>query len=78
MKEVSDEVDFLHADKNENFLQIDVMIFDMMDKHSQNSKFAISLQYLIKEVRDEVVFLHAYKHQSFLQVDFNNLIIIVS
>ena len=28
MKEVSDEVDLLHADKNENFLQINVMIFD--------------------------------------------------
>ena len=27
-KEVSDEVDFLHADKNENYLQIDTMIFD--------------------------------------------------
>ena len=25
---MSDEVDFLHADKNENFIQIDVMIFD--------------------------------------------------
>ena len=49
-----------------------------MDKHSQNSrnsKFAMSLQYLIKEVRDEVDFLHADKHQSFLQVDFNNLIL---
>ena len=38
---------------------------------SQNSKFAMSLQYLKKEVRDEVDFLHADKHQSFLQVDFN-------
>ena len=27
-KEVSDEVDFLHADKQENFLQIYSMIFD--------------------------------------------------
>ena len=45
-------------------------------KHSQsyqNSKFAMSLQYLKKEVRDEVDFLHADKHQSFLQVDFNTL-----
>ena len=49
-----------------------------MDKHSQNSKFAISLQYLIKEVRDEVDFLHADKHQSFLQVDFNTYAIKVS
>ena len=27
-KEVIDEVDFLHADKDENKLQIDTMIFD--------------------------------------------------
>ena len=27
-KEVSDEVDFLHADKLERFLQIDTMTFD--------------------------------------------------
>ena len=27
-KEVSDEVDFLHADKHESFLQIDTIIFD--------------------------------------------------
>ena len=47
-----------------------------MVKHSQssqNSKFAMSLQYLKKEVRDEVDFLHVDKHQSFLQVDFNTL-----
>ena len=40
---------------------------------SQNSKFAMSLQYLKKEVRDEVDFLHEDKHQNFLQVDFNTL-----
>ena len=47
-----------------------------MDKHSessQNSKFAMALQYLKKEVRDEIGFLHADKYQSFLQVDFNFL-----
>ena len=27
-KEVSDEVDFFHADKHESFLQINAMIFD--------------------------------------------------
>ena len=35
-----------------------------MAKHSQssqNSKFAMSLQYLKKEVKDEVDFLHADK-----------------
>ena len=49
-----------------------------MIKHSQssqNSKFAMSSQYLKKEVRDEVDFLHADKHQSFLQVGFNTLAI---
>ena len=59
-KGVSDEVDFLHADKHESFLQIDSMIVLMGTvKHSQsyqNSKFSISLQHLEKEVRDEVDF----------------------
>ena len=80
-KEVSDEVDFLHADKYESLLQIDTMILIGIVKHSQssqNSKFTMSLQYLKKEVRDEVDFLHADKHQSFLQVDFNTLGIKVS
>ena len=27
-KKVSDEVDFLHAEKDESYLQIDIMIFD--------------------------------------------------
>ena len=27
-KEVSDEVDFLHAEKDESYLQIGIMIFD--------------------------------------------------
>ena len=65
-KELSDEFDFLYADKYESLLQIDTMILIMMVKHSQssqNSKFAMSLQYLKTEVRDEVEFLHADKHQ---------------
>ena len=80
-KEVSDEVNFLQADKHENFLQINTRIFDGNGNHSQNSqnsKFAMSIQHLIKEVRDEVDFLHVDKHQSFLHIDFNNLIIRVS
>ena len=80
-KEVSGEVDFLHGDKHESFLQIDAMILMGMVKHSysfQNSKFAISLQYNKKEVRDGVDFLLADKHQNFLQVDFNTLVIKVS
>ena len=71
-----DAVDFLKADKHESLLQIDTIILMKMAKYSwssQNSKFAMSLQYLKKEVRDEVDFLHADKHQSFLQVDFNSL-----
>ena len=50
MKEVSDEVDFLHADKHETLLQIDTMILMGMVKYSssKNSKFAMSLQYLNK------------------------------
>ena len=52
------------------------MILMGMVKHSQssqNSKFAMSLQYLKKEAKDEVNFLRADKHQSFLKVDFNTL-----
>ena len=74
------EADFLNADKHESLLHIDMILMGMV-KHSQssqNSKFAMSLQYLKKEVRDEVDFLHADKHQSFLQVDFNTLGIKVS
>ena len=73
---MSDAVDFLHADKHESLLQIDAIILLKMVKYfqsSQNSKFAVSLQYLIKEVRDEVNFLHEDKNQSFLQLDFNTL-----
>ena len=75
-KELSDEVDFLHAGKHESLLQIDSMILMGMVKHSQscqNSKFAMSLQYLKKEVKDEVDFSHADKHLSFLKVCFNTL-----
>ena len=36
-KEVSDEVDSLHADKHESLLQINTMILMGMVKHSQSS-----------------------------------------
>ena len=62
-KEVSDEVDFLHADKHESFLQIDSMIFDGGGQSFRNNNFAMFLQYLEKEVRYEVDFLHADKHK---------------
>ena len=44
--ESSDEVGFLHADKNESLLQVDSMILMGMVKHSQSSqnrKFGMSL-----------------------------------
>ena len=66
-KEVNEEVDFLHAGKQENLLQIGTMILMEMVKHfqsSQNSKFTMSVQYLKTKVRDEIDFLHADKHQS--------------
>ena len=75
-KEVNDKVDFLHAGKHENVLEIDTIILMEMIKHfqsSQNSKFAMSLQCLKKEVRDEVDFLHADNRQSVLHVDFKIL-----
>ena len=56
-KELSGEVDFLHADKYESLLQIDSMILMGMFKDYQsfqNCKFAMSLEYFRKEVKDEV------------------------
>ena len=53
-KEVSDKVDFLHANSHESFPQIDTLILVEMIKHfqgSQNSKFAMPLKYRRKEVR---------------------------
>ena len=73
---MSDEVDLLHAGKHESLLQIDSMGMVKNSQSSQNSKFAMSLQYLKKEVKAEVDFLHAefpkslfqhFEHQSFLQ-----------
>ena len=76
MKEVSNEVDFFSCT-----YKLILWFLIGMVKHcqiSQNSKFAMSLQYLIKEVRDEVDILHAYKHKSFLQVDFKTLVVSIS
>ena len=75
-KEVSDGVNFLHADKHESLIQIDTMILMGMAKHpqsSQNSQFAMPSQFHKKEVRDEVDCLHTDKHRNFLEVDFNTL-----
>ena len=72
---MSDEVDLLHEGKHESLLQIDSMGMVKNSQSSQNSKFAMSLQYLKKEVKAEVDFLHAefpslfqhFDHQSFPQ-----------
>ena len=71
-KEVRDEVDFLHANKHQSFLQVDFSILGIKVsykvvlsllisriKHSQSTlgnKFAISLQYLKKKLRMECIF----------------------
>ena len=67
---MSNEADFLHPDRHERLLQSNIIILIGMVKHIQsfqNSKFAISLQYLKKEVENGVYFLHTDKHQSFLK-----------
>ena len=55
-----------------------LMGMDKPSRNSQNRKFAMSLQYLVKGVRAEVDLLHANEHQSFPQVDFSTLMIKVS
>ena len=69
---MGDEVDFLHADKHERFLQINTIIFDGSGQafpKFPNSKFAMFLQNIKRKVRDEVDFWNVDKHQSFLRVD---------
>ena len=79
--EVTDELDFLHTDKHQSFLQVDfstlvikisykviLSLLIGMIKHSQDTesnKFVIFLQYIKKEVRNGVHFLNADKNQSF-------------
>ena len=71
-KKVRDEVDFLHADKHETFLQVDFSTLDIkvfsnvvlsllmdMIKYSQSTqsnKFEISLEYLKKTLGMEFIF----------------------
>ena len=70
---VKDELDLLHTDKHQRFLQIAIIIVGVcVTRHAQiiqNNKFAISLQYINKELGDEVNFLHVDKHESLLQID---------
>ena len=83
-KGIRNEVDFLHADKHQSFLQVDfntlgikvsyqVILSSLMSvimhfQSTQSNKFAISLQYLKIEVRDGVHFLHPDKHKSFYKL----------
>ena len=83
-KEVRDEVEFLHADKHQSFLQVDfnnlgikvsykviLSLLIVIIKHSQSTqsnKFAIYLQYIKKEISNGIHFLHADKHQSFYKL----------
>ena len=55
---MSDEVYFLHAEKHESFLKIVTVIFDVVknSQSSQNSNFAMSLQYHNKEVEIKLIF----------------------
>ena len=64
---MSDEVDLLHVGKYESLLQIDSMEMVKNSQSSQNSMFAMSLQYLKKELKAEVVFLHAEFPKSLFQ-----------
>ena len=73
---MSDEIDLLHVGKHESLQQSDSIEMFKNSQSSQNSKFAISLQYLKKELQAEVDFLHAkfpkslfqhFEHQSCLQ-----------
>ena len=59
MKEVSDEVDVLHMDKDESFLQIDTVILMGMVKHSPKVLEIASLQYIynISEKELEMKFI---------------------
>ena len=56
MENLKNEVDFLPSDKHQTFLQINTLIpsfYVCVARHAQitqNSKFAMSLQYLKKEV----------------------------
>ena len=70
-KEVRDEVDFLHADKRQSFLQVDLITLSIkvfckvilsllmgMIKHSQSAqsnKLAIALQHLKNEVGHKAI-----------------------
>ena len=66
-----DEVDYLHENKPQRFLQVDTIILVVCGQACpkvQNYKLAISLQYLKKEVSNEAEFLRADKYESLLEI----------
>ena len=83
-KEVRHEVDFLHVDKHQIFLQVDFnilgakvsykMVLSLLMgrikhfQHIQSNKFGISLQYLKKKLGMEFIFLHAAKYRSYYKL----------
>ena len=77
-KEVSDEVDFVHAEKRESFLQINTIILIGMVKNSQsspNNNFPMFLQDLKKKKKKKkkklgmgLIFWLDIKTSKFLQI----------
>ena len=69
---------FLSEDEHQSFLQAGILFLLVIAWHAhrtQNSNFAIPLQYLKYEGgRYEDDFLHAVKHQAILQVNTINLV----
>ena len=66
-KSMGDEVDFLAADKQKSFIQVDKSLWVCLAMHvqsTQNNKFTISLQYLKEYVKNEVDVLPADKGAS--------------
>ena len=55
-KKRCDEVDFLHADLYQGFLEFDTIFFDGFGQAypKYTDRFALSLQYLKDEVRNEI------------------------
>ena len=87
-KEVTQEVNYWHADKHQSLLLVDFNTFGIkvsfkvlsvlmgMIKHSQstqNNKFQISLQYLKKDVKDGIHVFHTNRHQSFYKLTLSFL-----
>ena len=83
-RKVRHEVDFLHADKHQSFLQVDFNTLGFPARWYyyywwaepsilKSSKFTISLQYLKKEVKNGVYFLHVDKHQNFCKLALSSL-----